>query len=197
MAFLAMVDLLHLLVAVGHALLVAGGFSPFLYLKEGVPPSVWRSSRSSFPRPSVCSLARCGPVTRLTPALGKVAEETPEPVGSSSGCCFDRQNYGMSLPDAISRFAERIPVLDARFFVTAVLTQRETGGNLAEALDRLASVIRDRFKLKRQVRVLSAHGRITGWILAFSPRRWSSSLSDRAGHIRSRARPTWNPDRRG
>ncbi len=71
----------------------------------------------------------------------------------------------MPLPDALRKFAERIPMLDARFFVTAVLTQRETGGNLAEVLDNLASVIRERFKVKRQVRVLSAHGRITGWVL--------------------------------
>ena len=63
----------------------------------------------------------------------------------------------------------RIPVIDARFFVTAVLTQRESGGNLAEVLDNLASVIRERFKVKRQVRVISAHGRITGWVLAALP----------------------------
>ena len=59
----------------------------------------------------------------------------------------------MPLPDALKAFAARIPILDARFFVTAVLTQRETGGNLSEVLDNLASVIRDRFKVKRQVRV--------------------------------------------
>jgi tight adherence protein B len=66
-------------------------------------------------------------------------------------------------------FARRIPVLDARFFVTAVLTQRESGGNLAEVLDNLSSVIRERFKVKRQVRVISAHGRITGWVLSLLP----------------------------
>ena len=75
----------------------------------------------------------------------------------------------MPLPDALKAFAARIPLIDARFFVTAVLTQRETGGNLAEVLDNLASVIRERFKVKRQVRVLTAHGRITGWILAGMP----------------------------
>ena len=65
--------------------------------------------------------------------------------------------------------AERVPILDARFFTTAVLTQRETGGNLSEILDNLAAVIRDRFKVKRQVRAVTAHGRITGWILAGLP----------------------------
>ena len=75
----------------------------------------------------------------------------------------------MSLPDALHGFAARIPLIDARFFATAVLTQRETGGNLGEVLDNLAAVIRERFKVKRQVRVLTAHGRITGWILAGFP----------------------------
>ena len=60
-------------------------------------------------------------------------------------------------------------MLDARFFVTAVLIQRESGGNLSEVLDNLATVIRDRFRVKRQMRVISAHGRITGWILACLP----------------------------
>ena len=59
--------------------------------------------------------------------------------------------------------------IDARFFVTAVLTQREPGGNLSEVLDNLASIIRDRFRVKRQVRVISAHGRITGWVLSALP----------------------------
>ena len=82
----------------------------------------------------------------------------------------------MPLPDALQAFAERVPLLDARFFVTAVLTQRESGGNLAEVLDNLASVIRERFKVKRQVRVITAHGRITGWVLAACRRRWRCVL---------------------
>ncbi len=72
----------------------------------------------------------------------------------------------MSLPEAMRAMARRVPVLDARFFVTAVLTQREAGGNLSEVLDNLASVMRERFKLKRQVRVASAHGRLSAWILS-------------------------------
>ena len=99
-----------------------------------------------------------------------VAEELPEPVGPEFKPLFDQQNFGMPLPQALRNFAERIPSLDARFFVTAVLTQREAGGNLSEVLDNLAAIIRDRFKVKRQVRVISAHGRITGWILSALPR---------------------------
>jgi tight adherence protein B len=75
----------------------------------------------------------------------------------------------MSLPDALKAFGKRISLIDARFFVTVVLTQRETGGNLSEVLDKLSAVIRDRFKVKRQVRAVSAHGRITGVVLGFLP----------------------------
>src|SRR5262249_81028 len=72
-------------------------------------------------------------------------------------------------PDAMRKFADRIPSLDARFFVTAVLTQREAGGNLSEVLDRLAAVMRDRFRIRREVRVRSAHGRATATVLAGMP----------------------------
>ena len=105
----------------------------------------------------------------LPTGLLMVSEEMAEPVGAEFKLVYDRQNFGMPLPDALRGLAERIPLLDARFFVTAVLTQRETGGNLSEVLDNLATVIRDRFRVKRQVRVLSAHGRITGWVLAGLP----------------------------
>lgn len=105
----------------------------------------------------------------LSVGLGMVAEEMPQPVGREFRLLYDWQNFGMSLPDALHRFADRVPLLDARFFVTAVLTQRESGGNLAEVLDNLAKVIRDRFRVKRQIRVLSAHGRITGAVLSGMP----------------------------
>lgn len=97
------------------------------------------------------------------------ADEMPAPVGPEFKILFERQNYGGQLNDALKNLAERVPLLDARFFVTAVLTQRETGGNLSEVLDRLASVMRERFKIKRDVRVKSAHGRITAYVLAGMP----------------------------
>jgi tight adherence protein B len=98
-----------------------------------------------------------------------VATEMPAPVGEEFRQLYDQQNYGLAMPDALKRFAERVPVLDARFFVTAVLIQRESGGNLAEVLDNLSSVIRDRQRVKRQMRVASAHGRITGYVLVALP----------------------------
>jgi tight adherence protein B len=105
----------------------------------------------------------------FTTGIEMVGNEMPDPLGPEFKILYDQQNYGMPLPDALKLFAERIPVLDARFFVTAVLIQRESGGNLSEVLDNLAHVIRERFRVKRQIRVISAHGRITGWILVCLP----------------------------
>ena len=105
----------------------------------------------------------------LPTALQMVGEEIPDPIGGEFRKLFDQQNFGMSLPEALAAFGQRVPLIDARFFVTAVMTQREMGGNLSEVLDRLAAVIRDRFKVKRQVRSVSAHGRITGVVLGILP----------------------------
>jgi tight adherence protein B len=105
----------------------------------------------------------------LPTALQMVADEIPQPVGEEFKVLFEQHSYGMSLPEALKAFGDRVPLLDARFFVTAVMTQREMGGNLSEVLDKLAAVIRERFKVKRQVRVISAHGRITGMVLGFLP----------------------------
>jgi tight adherence protein B len=105
----------------------------------------------------------------LTTGLLMVAEEVPPPLGAEFRLLYDQQTYGKPLPDVLREFADRVPLLDARLFATAVLTQRETGGNLAEVLDKLASVVRERFHVRRQVRALSSHGRITGWTLACLP----------------------------
>jgi tight adherence protein B len=105
----------------------------------------------------------------LTTGLAMVPGEIANPVGAEFKLLHDQHSYGKPLPDALKGFAERVPLLDARFFATAVLTQRESGGNLAEVLDGLAAVIRERFRLKRHVRVLSAHGRLTGIVLGLLP----------------------------
>jgi len=90
-------------------------------------------------------------------------------MGAEFRLLYDHQNYGMPLPDALKAFSRRVPLLDARFLITAILTQREAGGNLAEVLDNLSALIRERSRIKRQVRVASAHGRITGWVLSLMP----------------------------
>ena len=105
----------------------------------------------------------------LTTGLSMVADEIPAPVGTEFRRLYERQNFGLPLPEAMRAMALRIPLVDVRFFVAAVLTQRESGGNLAEVLDNLSAIIRERFVLKRHVRVVSAHGRITGWVLSGLP----------------------------
>jgi len=102
-------------------------------------------------------------------ALGMVADELPQPIAGEFKLLHDRQNFGFPVAEALRDFGQRVPVLAARFFVTAVLTQRESGGNLSEVLDNLATVIRERFMVMRQVKTKSAHGRLTGAILAGLP----------------------------
>ena len=147
---------------------VAASFVPFLVVKR-IRNSRLRKFEEQFPE-AVDLLGRSLRAGHaFTTGVLMAAEEIPAPVGEEFKKLYDQQNFGMSLPDALHGFAARIPLIDARFFATAVLTQRETGGNLGEVLDNLAAVIRERFKVKRQVRVLTAHGRITGWVLSGFP----------------------------
>ena len=101
--------------------------------------------------------------------LKMVADELHEPVGPEFKKAFEEQNFGLSMKESLNNLALRVPILDVRFFSTAVLIQRETGGNLAEILDNLANVVRERFKIRRQVRVHTAHGRYTGYVLLALP----------------------------
>ncbi len=110
-------------------------------------------------------------------AMGMVAEEMPDPVGPEFKKAFDQQNFGLPVKEALNQLAERVTLLDVRFFVTAVTIQRETGGNLAEILDNLAHVVRERFKILRQVRVHTAHGRFTGYVLLALPAALAIGLS--------------------
>jgi tight adherence protein B len=154
------------LMAIGAGL--AAFYIPFVVLKQ-VRTRRLRKFEEQFPE-AVDLLGRSIRAGHaFTTGVLMAAEEIPPPVGAEFRRLYDQQNFGMSLPEAMRGFAARIPLIDARFFATAVLTQRETGGNLGEVLDNLAAVIRERFKVKRQVRVLTAHGRITGWILAGFP----------------------------
>ena len=102
-------------------------------------------------------------------SLGMVADELAEPVGPEFKKTFDQQNFGLPLKECLVELADRVPLLDVRFFATAVTIQRETGGNLAEILDILAHVVRERFKILRQIRVHTAHGRFTGYVLLGLP----------------------------
>jgi tight adherence protein B len=101
--------------------------------------------------------------------LKMAADELPEPVGPEFRKTFEEQNFGLPLKEALENLTLRVPILDVRFFATAVLIQRETGGNLSEILENLAHVVRERFKILRQVRVYTAHGRLTGYVLLALP----------------------------
>jgi tight adherence protein B len=102
-------------------------------------------------------------------SLEMLSEESPQPLGNEFRKVFNEHNLGLPVETALCNLTDRIPLLDVKFFVSSVLLQRETGGNLAEILTKLAFVIRERFKLRGQVNAVSAHGRITGSILTLMP----------------------------
>ena len=105
----------------------------------------------------------------FTTALEMIANEISEPVASEFRQLYEEQKFGLPVRDALINLTERIPLVDVKFFVTAVMLQRETGGNLAEILDNLSYVIRERFKILRQVRVHTAQGRLTMVLLMALP----------------------------
>lgn len=146
----------------------AGGALPVLY-------AMWRRSRR-FARfeellPSAIDLlaraVRAG--HSFITGLELIGDEIVEPVGPEFRKLFEEQKFGLPLRDALLNLVDRVPLLDLKFFATAVVLQRETGGNLAEILDNLSYVIRQRFKIRRQVRVYTAQGRLTLAILMALP----------------------------
>ena len=105
----------------------------------------------------------------FTISLEMLGEELPEPLGQEFRTLFNEQNLGAALEVALTNLSNRVPLLDMRFFASSVLLQKQTGGNLAEILTRLADVIHERFRLKGQVKAASAHGRLTATILMIMP----------------------------
>jgi tight adherence protein B len=141
---------------------------PFVYLRykrdkrfrsfeEGLPASL----------DMMVSALRAG--NSLVSAIGLVGREVADPIGREFRTCYDEQNYGLELRTAMENLATRIPIQDVRIMVTAILIQKESGGNLAEVLDKCAYVIRERFRLKKEIRIKTAQGRLTGWILSVLP----------------------------
>jgi tight adherence protein B len=98
-----------------------------------------------------------------------VAEEMPSPVAEEFGRVFEEQNLGIPLEEAMRGMTERVPNLDLRFFVTSVAIQRQTGGDLAEILDKIGYVIRERYRILGQVKALTAEGRLSGIVLLALP----------------------------
>lgn len=105
----------------------------------------------------------------LSAGLKMIAEEAPEPVGGEFRRVFEEQRFGLPTEDALLGLTQRIDLVDVRILVTAILIQREVGGNLAEILDKISHTIRARFGIRRQLRVYTAQGRFSGYVLAVLP----------------------------
>ena len=105
----------------------------------------------------------------LPMAMQVIAAELPDPAGTEFGRVFHEQNLGLKIDDALKNLADRVDVLDVRFFVTAVLIQRQVGGDLAEVLDKIGTVIRERIQLFGMVQALTAEGRLSGYVLLALP----------------------------
>jgi len=156
-----------------HWWAAAGGFLAGLGLPFGFVKSRRTARMNKFEEQFPEALDLMARAVRAGHAFGAglkmVADELHEPVGPEFRKAFEEQNFGLSMKETLNNLALRVPLLDVRFFSTAVLIQRETGGNLAEILDNLANVVRERFKIRRQVRVHTAHGRYTGYVLLALP----------------------------
>jgi len=105
----------------------------------------------------------------LIAAMGLVARECADPVGTEFKICFEEQNYGLEMKTALESLLDRAPIQDLRMVATAIMIQKESGGNLAEVLDKTSTLIRERFRLKRQIKTHTAQGRMTGWVLTGVP----------------------------
>lgn len=97
------------------------------------------------------------------------AEQMTEPLGPEFGRCYDEQNLGLPLEEALTELTERVPNVDLRFFATAVIIQRQTGGDLAEILDKISRLIRERFQIWGQIQALTGEGRLSGIVLMVLP----------------------------
>jgi tight adherence protein B len=149
-------------------LAVALGAAPYLYVRRTRKKRL-DTVEEQFPE-ALDFLARSMRAGHaFTISLEMLGEEAPDPLGQEFRALFNEQNLGAPLDIALRNFTERVPLLDVRFFTSSVLLQKQTGGNLSEILQRLAYVIRERFRLKGQVKAASAHGRMTASILTVLP----------------------------
>jgi tight adherence protein B len=153
---------------VGWVAVLVGAILPYAYA------SIRRNQRFEkfeelFPE-AIDTLARAVRAGHaFTTALELITDEISEPIAGEFRQLYEEQKFGMPVRDALMNLTERVPLVDVKFFVTAVMLQRETGGNLAEILDNLSYVIRERFKIQRQVRVYTAQGRLTMALLMGMP----------------------------
>ena len=129
----------------------------------------WRSLKNSFRMRWSSSRAPCVPATHSPYRSRCCTRSMPRLSPTSFGRVFEEQNLGLPLEVALERLGTRVPLLDVKFFVSSVLLQKRTGGNLAALLENLSYLIRERFKLRGRIRSISAHGRISGLVLSMIP----------------------------
>jgi tight adherence protein B len=145
-----------------------GGSAPVIYLifkkgrrmhkfTEALPDSIELMARALRAGHSVSS------------SIEMIAEQSPEPLASEFASCFQQQKFGIPFRDTLLTMGERVPCADLHFFITAVLVQKETGGDLTDILDRTTKLIRDRVRIKGEIKSYTAQGRLTGWILSLLP----------------------------
>jgi tight adherence protein B len=164
----SMILILSRSVPIGFAATIVGAMLPTMYVRrkrtkrmnafeEFLPESidlVGRALRAGHP---------------LSAGFKMAADDGPEPVAGEFRRVFEEQRFGLPLQESLLSLADRINLVDVRILVTAILIQREVGGNLAEILDNLSSVVRARFTIRRQIRVYTAQGRMTGYLLSALP----------------------------
>jgi tight adherence protein B len=154
--------------AIAWAALVIGAFLPYAVVSYRRQKRI-EKIEELFPE-AIDTLARAVRAGHaFTTALEMISNEISEPLASEFRQLYEEQKFGMPVRDALMNLTQRVPLVDVKFFVTAVMLQRETGGNLAEILDNLSYVIRERFKIQRQVRVHTAQGRLTMALLMAMP----------------------------
>ena len=154
------------IVAVGLGVMIPG--LPLLVISF---KSKSRKKKLNYQLPDVfdllCQALRAG--HSMASGIQLVGQQLPDPAGIEFRRVFHEQNLGLKLEEALRNMADRVDLLDVQFFVTAVTIQRQTGGDLAEILDKISKVIRDRIKILGQVRALTAEGRLSGWVLSALP----------------------------
>jgi tight adherence protein B len=155
-------------VAIGWVALIIGAFLPYSFVSYRRQKR-FEKIEELFPEAidTIARAVRAGHA--FTTALEMISNEASEPLAGEFRQLFEEQKFGMPVRDALMNLTERVPLVDVKFFVTAVMLQRETGGNIAEILGNLSSVIRERFKLQRQVRTHTAQGRLTMVLLMGMP----------------------------
>jgi len=170
---LGLASYLSIIIFSGSALIAAGaasvgGLTPYFYIRRRRANRLF-AFEAALPE-AIDLLGRAIRAGHpLSAGLKMVADETAEPISGEFSRVFEELRFGLPFDDAITALGDRVPTTDVRIFITAVLIQREVGGNLAEVLDNLSSIIRQRFTLKRQVRVLTAEGRLSMYVLTLLP----------------------------